>query len=76
MRSGVAKIVRHSIVEDIGNVLNPVLAHGQIQGGGLEPQTRNLASIAEGRASSARAPLVIGSIAWHLPLALPSTASS
>jgi xanthine dehydrogenase molybdopterin-binding subunit B len=54
MRSGVAKIVRHSIVEDIGNVLNPVLAHGQIQGGGLEPQTRNLASIPEGRARTIR----------------------
>jgi carbon-monoxide dehydrogenase large subunit len=31
--TGVVKIVRYSIVEDIGNVLNPVLAHGQIQGG-------------------------------------------
>jgi len=32
-RPGAAKIVRYSIVEDIGNVLNPKLAHGQIQGG-------------------------------------------
>ena len=31
--TGVVKIVRYSIVEDIGNVLNPTLAHGQIQGG-------------------------------------------
>ena len=51
MRSGVAMIVRHSIVEDIGNVL---IAHGQIQGGGLEPQTRNLASFAEGRERTIR----------------------
>ena len=31
--TGVVEIVRYSIVEDIGNVLNPTLAHGQIQGG-------------------------------------------
>jgi carbon-monoxide dehydrogenase large subunit len=31
--TGAVKIVRYSIVEDIGNVLNPKLAHGQIQGG-------------------------------------------
>jgi aerobic carbon-monoxide dehydrogenase large subunit len=32
-RTGVVKIVRYSIVEDIGNVLNAQLAHGQIHGG-------------------------------------------
>jgi aerobic carbon-monoxide dehydrogenase large subunit len=32
-QTGVVKIVRYSIVEDIGNVLNLKLAHGQIQGG-------------------------------------------
>jgi carbon-monoxide dehydrogenase large subunit len=31
--TGVVKIVRYSIVEDIGNVLNAKLAHGQIHGG-------------------------------------------
>ena len=31
--TGVVEIERYSIVEDIGNVLNPKLAHGQIQGG-------------------------------------------
>jgi carbon-monoxide dehydrogenase large subunit len=31
--TGVVEIVRYAIVEDIGNVLNPKLAHGQIQGG-------------------------------------------
>jgi aerobic carbon-monoxide dehydrogenase large subunit len=31
--TGVVKIVRYSIVEDIGNVLNVKLAHGQIHGG-------------------------------------------
>jgi carbon-monoxide dehydrogenase large subunit len=31
--TGVVAIVRYSIVEDIGNVLNPTLAQGQIQGG-------------------------------------------
>ena len=31
--TGVVEIERYSIVEDIGNVLNPMLAHGQIQGG-------------------------------------------
>ncbi len=31
--TGVVKIARYSIVEDIGNVLNATLAHGQIQGG-------------------------------------------
>jgi carbon-monoxide dehydrogenase large subunit len=32
-RTGVVRIVRYSIVEDIGNVLNVQLAHGQIHGG-------------------------------------------
>ena len=32
-QTGMVEIVRYSIVEDIGNVLNPTLAHGQIQGG-------------------------------------------
>ena len=32
-QTGVVKIERYSIVEDIGNVLNLKLAHGQIQGG-------------------------------------------
>lgn len=31
--TGAVEIVRYSIVEDIGNVLNPKLAQGQIQGG-------------------------------------------
>jgi carbon-monoxide dehydrogenase large subunit len=31
--TGVVGIARYAIVEDIGNVLNPKLAHGQIQGG-------------------------------------------
>ena len=31
--TGAVKIQRYSVVEDIGNVLNPPLAHGQIQGG-------------------------------------------
>ncbi len=31
--TGVTRIVRYTIVEDIGNVLNAKLAHGQIQGG-------------------------------------------
>jgi carbon-monoxide dehydrogenase large subunit len=31
--TGVVRLVRYSVVEDIGNVLNPKLAHGQIQGG-------------------------------------------
>jgi aerobic carbon-monoxide dehydrogenase large subunit len=31
--TGAVKIVRYSIVEDIGNVLSPKLAHGQIDGG-------------------------------------------
>jgi carbon-monoxide dehydrogenase large subunit len=31
--TGMIEIVRYSIVEDIGNVLNPTLAYGQIQGG-------------------------------------------
>ena len=31
--TGVVKIVRYSVVEDIGNILSPQLAHGQIQGG-------------------------------------------
>ena len=31
--TGVVTIERYSIVEDLGNVLNPTLAHGQIQGG-------------------------------------------
>jgi aerobic carbon-monoxide dehydrogenase large subunit len=32
-QTGVVKVVGYSIVEDIGNVLNSKLAHGQIQGG-------------------------------------------
>ena len=32
-QTGVVKIVGYAIVEDIGNVLNPKLAHGQVQGG-------------------------------------------
>ena len=31
--TGMVRIVRYAIVEDIGNVLNATLAHGQIQGG-------------------------------------------
>jgi carbon-monoxide dehydrogenase large subunit len=31
--TGVTRIDRYTVVEDIGNVLNPKLAHGQIQGG-------------------------------------------
>jgi carbon-monoxide dehydrogenase large subunit len=31
--TGVVEIVRYVVVEDLGNVLNPMLAHGQIQGG-------------------------------------------
>ena len=31
--TGVVRVVRYSVVEDIGTVLNPMLAHGQIQGG-------------------------------------------
>jgi carbon-monoxide dehydrogenase large subunit len=31
--TGVVAIVRYSIVEDLGNVLNPMLVHGQMQGG-------------------------------------------
>jgi aerobic carbon-monoxide dehydrogenase large subunit len=31
--TGLVEIVRYVVVEDIGNVLNPMLAHGQIQGG-------------------------------------------
>jgi carbon-monoxide dehydrogenase large subunit len=31
--TGAVRIVRYTIVEDIGNVLSPTLAHGQIQGG-------------------------------------------
>lgn len=31
--TGVVRIDRYTVVEDIGNVLNPKLAHGQIQGG-------------------------------------------
>ncbi len=32
-QTGVVEIARYSIVEDLGNVLNPTLAQGQIQGG-------------------------------------------
>jgi carbon-monoxide dehydrogenase large subunit len=32
-QTGMVKIVRYAIVEDLGNVLNAKLAHGQIQGG-------------------------------------------
>jgi carbon-monoxide dehydrogenase large subunit len=31
--TGLVRIVRYTVVEDIGNVLNATLAHGQIQGG-------------------------------------------
>ncbi|MEZ5850662.1 MAG: xanthine dehydrogenase family protein molybdopterin-binding subunit [Hyphomicrobiaceae bacterium] len=31
--TGVVEIVRYTIVEDLGNVINETLAHGQIQGG-------------------------------------------
>ncbi|MGE0767562.1 MAG: xanthine dehydrogenase family protein molybdopterin-binding subunit [Hyphomicrobiaceae bacterium] len=31
--TGVVRIERYTVVEDIGNVLNPKMAHGQIQGG-------------------------------------------
>ena len=31
--TGAVEVVRYSIVEDIGTVLNPTLAHGQLQGG-------------------------------------------
>jgi carbon-monoxide dehydrogenase large subunit len=31
--TGTTRIVRYTVVEDIGNVLNQTLAHGQIQGG-------------------------------------------
>lgn len=31
--TGAVDVVRYSIVEDIGTVLNPTLAHGQLQGG-------------------------------------------
>jgi len=31
--TGVVEIVRYAVVEDLGNVLNPTLAHGQMQGG-------------------------------------------
>jgi len=31
--TGVVEIVRYVVVEDLGNVLNPTLAHGQMQGG-------------------------------------------
>jgi carbon-monoxide dehydrogenase large subunit len=32
-QTGVVEIARYSIVEDLGNVLNPTLAQGQMQGG-------------------------------------------
>jgi aerobic carbon-monoxide dehydrogenase large subunit len=32
-QTGAVEIVRYSVVEDLGNVLNPTLAQGQIQGG-------------------------------------------
>src|SRR5690606_33903857 len=31
--TGIVRVDRYTVVEDIGNVLNPKLAHGQIQGG-------------------------------------------
>jgi carbon-monoxide dehydrogenase large subunit len=31
--TGVAEIVRYSVVDDVGTVLNPLLLHGQVQGG-------------------------------------------
>jgi carbon-monoxide dehydrogenase large subunit len=33
METGVAEIVRYSVVDDVGTVLNPMLLHGQIHGG-------------------------------------------
>ncbi|HEY7608307.1 MAG TPA: molybdopterin cofactor-binding domain-containing protein, partial [Alphaproteobacteria bacterium] len=31
--TGVARLVRYTAVDDIGTVINPVIAHGQVQGG-------------------------------------------
>ncbi len=33
METGVPQIVRYNVVDDVGTVLNPMLLHGQIQGG-------------------------------------------
>ena len=33
LETGVCDIVRYSVVDDVGTVLNPLLLHGQIQGG-------------------------------------------
>lgn len=33
METGVCDIVRYSVIDDVGTVLNPLLLHGQIQGG-------------------------------------------
>jgi len=33
LETAVAKIVRYSVVDDFGTVLNPLLLHGQVQGG-------------------------------------------
>jgi carbon-monoxide dehydrogenase large subunit len=33
METGVTDIVRYNVVDDVGTVLNPMLLHGQIQGG-------------------------------------------
>jgi carbon-monoxide dehydrogenase large subunit len=33
METGVCDIVRYSVVDDVGTVLNPLLVHGQVQGG-------------------------------------------
>jgi aerobic carbon-monoxide dehydrogenase large subunit len=31
--TGVIRLVRHSVVDDIGTVINPMIVHGQVQGG-------------------------------------------
>ncbi|HLA20105.1 MAG TPA: molybdopterin cofactor-binding domain-containing protein, partial [Pseudolabrys sp.] len=33
LETGEAQIVRYSVVDDVGTVLNPLLVHGQVQGG-------------------------------------------
>ncbi|MBI3705596.1 MAG: xanthine dehydrogenase family protein molybdopterin-binding subunit [Rhizobiales bacterium] len=33
METGVPEIVRYSVIDDVGTVLNPLLVHGQVQGG-------------------------------------------
>ncbi len=31
--TGIVRLVRHSVVDDIGTVINPMIVHGQVQGG-------------------------------------------